>query len=97
MRARMLLTGIALGATMLVGGAATAQAAPAHSQTSTTSTVAANGATASAAVPLSYVDIGTYRTLNACLADGEASIYSDWYCRKSTTTSNWHLWVNLNS
>lgn len=29
MRARMLLTGITLGATLLVGGAATAQAAPA--------------------------------------------------------------------
>ncbi|MFI9060130.1 MULTISPECIES: hypothetical protein [unclassified Streptomyces] len=40
MRARLLLTGIALGAAMLAGGAATAQAAPAaFSQTNVTSTV----------------------------------------------------------
>ncbi|MCX4851741.1 hypothetical protein [Streptomyces sp. NBC_00893] len=40
MRARLLLTGIALGAAMLAGGAATAQAAPAaSSQTNVTSTV----------------------------------------------------------
>ncbi|MFG2563733.1 hypothetical protein [Streptomyces sp. NPDC048496] len=40
MRARLLLTGIALGATMLAGGAATAQAAPATpSQTDITATV----------------------------------------------------------
>ncbi|MEU5645081.1 hypothetical protein [Streptomyces milbemycinicus] len=43
MRARLLLTGIALGATVLVGGAATALAAPAPSQTSTASTAAAAG------------------------------------------------------
>ncbi|BCM65136.1 MULTISPECIES: hypothetical protein [Streptomyces] len=41
MRARLLLTGITLGATVLVGGATAAQAAPAPSQAGTTSTATA--------------------------------------------------------
>ncbi|MGW7046399.1 hypothetical protein ACWGDT_27670 [Streptomyces avermitilis] len=40
MRARLLLTGLALGATILVGGAATAQAAPASSGTTSTAKAA---------------------------------------------------------
>jgi hypothetical protein len=41
MRARMLLTGITLGATILVGGAATAQAAPAAPSRTNTAVAAA--------------------------------------------------------
>ncbi|MFJ1618713.1 hypothetical protein ACIODT_40510 [Streptomyces sp. NPDC088251] len=45
MRARLLLTGIALGSTMLVGAAATAQATPTPPETSATSTATAAGDT----------------------------------------------------
>ncbi|WP_405720587.1 hypothetical protein [Streptomyces sp. NBC_00046] len=80
MRARILLTGAALGAALLTGGTvATAQAAPAPSETRT------------------YVDVGTFSSQSACLSFGSAGTYSDWYCKKSSTTSNWHLWVNLDS
>ncbi|QLH24225.1 hypothetical protein [Streptomyces sp. Rer75] len=41
MRAHLLLTSAAIGATLLAGGATTAQAAPVPSQTSTTSTATA--------------------------------------------------------
>ncbi|AGP61454.1 hypothetical protein M271_50490 [Streptomyces rapamycinicus NRRL 5491] len=74
---------------MAGGTVATAHAASASSDASAT--------TSGPVVPFAHTDIGTYRTLNACLAAGESSIYSDWYCRKSTTTSNWHLWADLNS
>lgn len=67
MRARLLLTGIALGATVLMGGAATAQAAPATSQTSTTSTVAG-----------SWVRIGTFSE-SRCYAEA-ASYAGPAYC-----------------
>ncbi|GGS18656.1 hypothetical protein GCM10010269_67150 [Streptomyces humidus] len=43
MRVRLLLTGIALGSTMLVGGTAVAQAAPAPSEIGPTSTAEAAG------------------------------------------------------
>ncbi|MEL5957420.1 hypothetical protein AADR41_22100 [Streptomyces sp. CLV115] len=90
MRTRFWLTSVALGAALVTGGTvATAQAASASSDAST----AAYGPV----VPFAYTDVGTYSTEAACLADGESSIYSDWFCRQSTTTSNWHLWVNLNS
>ncbi|WP_030411415.1 hypothetical protein [Streptomyces sp. NRRL S-1448] len=90
MRTRVWLTSVALGAALVTGGTvATAHAASTSSGASTT--------TSSPVVPFAYTDIGTYRTLAACQAAGESSIYSDWFCRKSTTTSNWHLWVNLNS
>ncbi|MFJ1655095.1 hypothetical protein ACIOC2_27790 [Streptomyces sp. NPDC088337] len=80
MRARIWLTGAALGAALLTGGTvATAQAAPATS------------------VARTYTDIGTFPSQSACLSFGRAGVYSDWYCQKSSTTSNWHLWVNLNS
>ncbi|MER5371288.1 hypothetical protein [Streptomyces sp. NPDC002722] len=80
MRARILLTGAALGAALLTGGTvATAQAAPTPSEART------------------YVDVGTFSSQSACQSFGSAGIYSDWYCKKSSTTSNWHLWVNLDS
>ncbi|MFF1651589.1 hypothetical protein [Streptomyces sp. NPDC058240] len=80
MRARIWLTGAALGAALLTGGTvATAQAAPAPSAAGT------------------HVDIGTFPSRSACLSFGQAGVYSDWYCQKSSTTNNWHLWVNLNS
>lgn len=44
-----------------------------------------------------YVDVGTFPSQSACLSFGSASVYSDWYCKKSSTTNNWHLWVNLDS
>ncbi|MEU6676321.1 hypothetical protein [Streptomyces sp. NPDC046925] len=94
MRTRTWFAGLAAGAALLAGGPiAAAQAAPAPSQTSTTSAVAAN----TAAVPRTYTDVGTYPTKKTCEADGRASVYSDWYCQKSSTTTNYHLWVNLNS
>ncbi|MPY65034.1 hypothetical protein [Streptomyces spongiae] len=77
MRARLLLTGIALGATMLVGGAATAQAAPAASAADTASI-------AQAAAGWEY--IGTFKRAE-CISlknsyAGEAkcdAIGSGWY------------------
>ncbi|MFD7499071.1 hypothetical protein ACFV8T_43590 [Streptomyces sp. NPDC059832] len=83
MRARIWLTGAALGAALLTGGTvATAQAASAPSAPSAART---------------YVDIGTFSSQSACLSFGRAGVYSDWYCQKSSTTNNWHLWVNLDS
>ncbi|MFJ7343003.1 hypothetical protein ACIQU3_22275 [Streptomyces sp. NPDC101110] len=43
MRTRLLITGMALGATVLLGGVATAQTTPEPSQVGTTSTDAAAG------------------------------------------------------
>ncbi|WP_327358487.1 hypothetical protein [Streptomyces sp. NBC_01304] len=98
MRTRTWFAGLAVGAALFAGGpVAAAQAAPAPSQTGTTSTVSGEGAAASASVPRTYTDVGTYRTKAACEADGRASVYSDWYCKRSSTTSNYHLWVNLDS
>ncbi|MEU0840771.1 hypothetical protein ABZ370_15000 [Streptomyces sp. NPDC005962] len=79
MRARLLLTGIALGATMLVGGAATAQAAPA-SETSTTSTTTASG----------YVKYGTFK-YSKCISLRD-SYAGDAYC--DGIGGGWYiLWV----
>ncbi|WP_251096607.1 hypothetical protein [Streptomyces sp. Caat 7-52] len=91
MRTRLAFTGATVAAALLIGGTAAtaAQAVPASPQSSTASTLVAG--------PLSYTDVGTYKTYSACRADGKASIYSDWYCKPSTTTTNWHLMVNLNS
>ncbi|MFF4382558.1 hypothetical protein [Kitasatospora sp. NPDC001547] len=91
MRTRLALTGATVAAALLIGGTAAtaAQAVPASARTSTASPVVAG--------TLSYIDAGTYRTKSACEADGRASVYSDWYCKPSTTTTNWHLMVNPNS
>ncbi|MFI0976935.1 hypothetical protein ACH4SP_07905 [Streptomyces sp. NPDC021093] len=98
MRTRTWFAGLAAGAALLAAGpVAAAQAAPAPSWTSTASAVAVDGLAADAAAPRKYTDVGTYRTKSACEADGRASVYSDWYCKKSSTTSNYHLWVNLDS
>ncbi|GHH88346.1 hypothetical protein GCM10018793_67700 [Streptomyces sulfonofaciens] len=84
MRTRVWLTGVVLGAALLTGGTvATAQAASASSDAST--------------IAAGYTDIGTFPSLSACQSFGAAGVYSDWYCKKSTTTSNYHLWVNLDS
>ncbi|WP_329537956.1 hypothetical protein OG568_57705 (plasmid) [Streptomyces sp. NBC_01450] len=92
MRARLLFTGIALGVTMLVGGTATAQA-----ETSAGGTVATAQAASASSEARVYTDMGTFRTEAACRSVGRAGVYSDWYCQKSSTTSNYHLWVNLDS
>ncbi|WP_335939875.1 hypothetical protein [Streptomyces sp. PTD5-9] len=69
MRARIWLTGAALGAALLTGGTvATAQAAPAPSEA---------GA--------QHVDVGSFPSLSACQSFGSASVYSDWYCQKIGT------------
>ncbi|MFE7430989.1 hypothetical protein [Streptomyces sp. NPDC057545] len=70
MRARIWLTGAALGAALLTGGTvATAQAAPAPSEA---------GA--------QHVRVGSsFPTQGACESFGRAGVYSDWYCQKSGT------------
>ncbi|MFE5858353.1 hypothetical protein ACFQ61_34685 [Streptomyces sp. NPDC056500] len=85
MRARLLLTGIALGATMLLGGAATAQAAPVPAGTST----AASELSPSAWIPVP----GIYRTLAACNSMGSSSAHADWYCLQ-LPNGRWQLWVD---
>ena len=98
MRTRTRFATLLVGAALLAGGpVAVAQAAPAPAQADTASTVAAHEAKSGAALPRTYTDVGTYRTKAACEADGNSSIYSDWYCKRSSTTSNYHLWVNLDS
>lgn len=70
MRTRIWLTSVALGATMLVGGAvATAQAAPSPSAHGTSAGAATKGG----------IYVGTYRTLSACKADGRNSA-QQWTC-----------------
>jgi hypothetical protein len=61
----------------------------------TGSTVAT--AQAAPASATAMTDIGTFSTRSACQSFGRAGVYSVWACRPSTTTSNWHLWVDLNS
>ncbi|MEU9497946.1 hypothetical protein [Streptomyces sp. NPDC048196] len=70
MRTRIWITSAAMGATLLIGGAAaTAQAAPTSASNGTTvSTSAAGG-----------IYVGTYRTLSACKADGRNSA-QQWTC-----------------
>ncbi|MFE7429517.1 hypothetical protein ACF1BP_36745 [Streptomyces sp. NPDC014735] len=81
MRIRHALTGAALGAVLLTGGTA-ATAQAAFTPSQATAT---------------YTDIGTFKTENACKSFGRAGVYRDWFCKPSTTTTNWHLMVNLNS
>ncbi|MFJ6770528.1 hypothetical protein ACIQOV_06060 [Kitasatospora sp. NPDC091257] len=82
MRARLLLTGLALAATVLVGGAATAQAAPAPSRADTVS----------AAVPGHWVVKGPY-TESMCIAMRD-SYAGDAYCSYSGTNKYYlHFWV----
>ncbi|MFE3202949.1 hypothetical protein [Embleya sp. NPDC059237] len=92
MRTRVWITGVALGAALVTGGTvATAQAVPARA------TSGASATTSGVVASYTLTDIGTYPSKAACQADGRSSVYSVWVCRKSTTTSNWHLWVDLNS
>ncbi|MFE7569492.1 hypothetical protein ACFU76_21415 [Streptomyces sp. NPDC057539] len=83
MRTRLLLTGIALGATMLVGGTATAQATPAPSETRTTPAATAAG----------YQKIGTFSwTVCRDLRDSYAgSAYCD-----AVGGGKYELWVWVN-
>ncbi|GAA2301144.1 hypothetical protein OKJ48_32115 [Streptomyces kunmingensis] len=90
MRTRTWLAGLAVGAAVLaVGPVASAQAVPASHQS--------GGATAGAVALEDWVDVGTYKTYGACMSDGANSIYSRYKCKVSTTTTNWHLWVDLDS
>ncbi|MEV7011017.1 hypothetical protein [Streptosporangium sp. NPDC051022] len=57
MRARLLLTAVTMGATLLVGGAATAQASSTSSEASTASTATAMG----------WIRYHTYPTVVECL------------------------------
>ncbi|WP_329375974.1 hypothetical protein [Streptomyces sp. NBC_01483] len=82
MRARLLLTGIALGATMLVGGAATAQAAPAPSEIGTTSTAGAAGY---------WHKEGTYS--KATCYSLAASYAGSAYCTPSGSRWALYIWV----
>lgn len=43
---------------------------------------------------MSWIYVGTYRTLSACEADGRNSIYSEWDCKKNPSSGKWQLWVN---
>ncbi|MEV0123215.1 hypothetical protein AB0I16_17035 [Streptomyces sp. NPDC050703] len=43
---------------------------------------------------MSWIYVGTYRTLSACQADGRNSIYSEWDCKKNPSSGKWQLWVN---
>ncbi|MFJ4878309.1 hypothetical protein ACIP93_24280 [Streptomyces sp. NPDC088745] len=98
MRTRTRLASFVAGTALLAAGpVAAAHAAPVPSVVGTTAAVAADGAEAGAEMARKYTDVGTYHTKRACEADGRASVYSDWYCQKSSTTSNYHLWVNLDS
>ncbi|MFD4657801.1 hypothetical protein ACFWP2_19480 [Kitasatospora sp. NPDC058444] len=82
MRARLLLTGLALATTVLVGGAATAQAAPAPHQ----------GDTVSAAVPGYWKKMGIY-TKSACY-DLRDSYAGDAYCSfVGTNRYALYIWV----
>lgn len=84
MRTRAWLTGVAMGAALLTGGTvATAQAASASSDATT--------------VAAAYTDLGTFSSKASCESFGRAGVYSLWYCAPSTTTTNWHLFVDLNS
>ncbi|NJQ01863.1 hypothetical protein [Streptomyces zingiberis] len=80
MRARVLLAGVALGATMLAGGAATAQAAPA----------APSGSEAAATVAGSWVRIGTGS--ESWCRSMAASYAGSAYC-SFVSTGKWALYV----
>ncbi|MDT0612092.1 hypothetical protein [Streptomyces lancefieldiae] len=82
MRVRILLTGIALGATVLAGGAATAQAAPATSETIASSTAAAAGR---------WVYDGSYSEA-ACYSLA-ASYAGPAYCTPNGSKYALYIWV----
>jgi hypothetical protein len=48
---------------------------------------------ASPSIADSWIYVGTYSSLSACQADGRASVYADWDCKKSST-GKWQLWVD---
>ncbi|MCR8575596.1 hypothetical protein [Streptomyces sp. Isolate_219] len=82
MRTRIWLTSAAIGTVVLTGAtaAATAQAAPAHSETATSSSTA-----------LGWIYVGTYISRSSCQADGENSA-QEWKCVKAPS-GKWHLYV----
>ncbi|GFE19322.1 hypothetical protein Sgleb_73690 [Streptomyces glebosus] len=80
MRTRIWLTGVAMGAAILTGATATAQAAPAHPETATGSSRA-----------MGWVYAGTYLSQSACRADGENSA-QEWKCVPASS-GKWHLYV----
>lgn len=81
MRTRVWLTSAALGAALLCGGAATAQAEPAPSGTGTESSAVTSG----------WVFVGKYRSYSACAADGRNSV-QDWTCERGLD-GRWSLYV----
>ncbi|MEU3563360.1 hypothetical protein [Kitasatospora sp. NPDC006786] len=81
MRARLLLTGLVLGATVLVGGAATAQAAPVPSQAGTSSAV----------VPGYWEVMGPF-TKSMCIAMRD-SYAGKAYCTSAGADYYLHIWV----
>ncbi|MFI6283452.1 hypothetical protein ACIBCM_01645 [Streptomyces sp. NPDC051018] len=85
MRGRLLITGMVLGATALLGTAATAQAAVVPAGTS----APAGERSASAWIPIP----GTFPSSTACNAAGASSVYSQWDCVR-LPNGRWQLWVN---
>jgi hypothetical protein len=97
----MLLTGIVLGATMLVGGAATAQAAPAappatsaSAEVRTDSQLASIASTPTTAAGWEYAD--WYFTQTSCRLHGSpwGIEWVNWYCGKSGVLWNLYFWVS---
>jgi hypothetical protein len=85
MRGRLLITGMVLASTALLGTAATAQAAAVPTGTSAT----AGERSASAWIPIP----GTFGSYSACASFGASSVYSEWTCVQQPN-GRWKLWVN---
>ncbi|MEU5610675.1 hypothetical protein ACI2L4_19055 [Streptomyces sparsogenes] len=85
MRTRVRLTGVVMGAALLVGGAAsTAQAAPAPADTATGS--------CSPVISRPGGPVAQCRTLLDCEQTAEDLGYEEWMCRRSSS-GWWNLYV----